>query len=110
MDHRLNVRVPLELPVQLQIAEGTLSGTTVDLSFEGVRVRLHDDPPLPSGRVQVCFEPDAVGISVPAFAVRQDDVDLGLMFLRYHGEAETYLTNRISEALDRAKSKGGWCA
>lgn len=54
MDHRLNMRIPLELPVELQTADGVVSGTTVDMSFEGMRVHLDAAPSLPEGTVQVC--------------------------------------------------------
>lgn len=103
MDNRLNVRVPIQLPVQLWTPDGVLLGATLDLSFEGTRVRLNVEAPRPQGTLQVCFEPDTVGVSVPAVAVRQEDGELGLMFGRYDGAADVYLTNRLSDALDRVR-------
>ncbi|MEJ2686468.1 MAG: PilZ domain-containing protein, partial [Gammaproteobacteria bacterium] len=105
MDHRLNMRIPLELPVELWTADGVISGTTVDISFEGMRVHLDADPSLPAGTVQVCFEPNAVGVTLTAVAVRQAGLDLGLMFGRYDEPAEAYLEDRISEALDRSGTR-----
>lgn len=101
MDHRLNMRIALELPVQLSTADGVVCGSTVDLGFEGMRVHVEEHPSLPTGTVQVCFEPGGVGITVPAVVVRQGGRDVGLMFGHYDGPAEAYLEDRLSAALDR---------
>lgn len=100
MDHRLNLRIPIALPVQLLTSQCTIHGRTLDLSFEGARVRLSTVVPLPQGTVSLCFEPGTLGINVPAMVVRCDGDDLGIMFGRYDGPADIYLTNRLSEALD----------
>lgn len=100
MDHRLNLRIPMTLPVAIDSPQGAINGATLDISFEGVKVRLNAAFPQAHGTVYLCFEPDTLSITVPAIAVRRDGRDMGLMFGRYDGPADVYLTNRLSDALD----------
>lgn len=100
MDHRMNMRVGVELPVEIQTRDRTVRGLAVGLSFEGMRASLDNEPPLPAGMVSVRFEPDTVGVKIQAMVVHQNRVEVGLMFGHYDGDTETYLGNRLTEALE----------
>jgi hypothetical protein len=100
MDHRMTMRVDVELPVEVRTRDRLLRGLAVDLSFDGVRVSLDNQPPLPAGMVWLLFEPDTVGIATQAMVVHQNRGEVGLMFAHYDGDFETYLTSRLTEALN----------
>ncbi len=100
MDHRMNMRVGVELPVEIQTRDRTVRGLAVGLSFEGMRVSLDNEPPLPEGMVSVSFEPDTVAVRMQAMVVHQNRAEVGFMFGHYDGDIETYLSNRLTEALE----------
>lgn len=102
MDHRMNMRVGVELPVEISTTDRTVRGLAIGLSFEGLRVSLDNDPPLPTGMVWVCLEPDTIAIKVQAMVIHQNDVEVGLMFGHYDQSVEVYLGNCVTEALEHA--------
>lgn len=100
MDHRMNMRVGVELPVEISTINRTVRGLAIGLSFEGLRVSLDNNPPLPTGVVWVCFEPDTLAIKVPAVVAHQNHVEVGLMFGQYDQSVEAYLGSRVTEAIE----------
>ncbi|HKJ10466.1 MAG TPA: PilZ domain-containing protein [Gammaproteobacteria bacterium] len=101
MDHRMNMRVGVEVPVELRTANRTVRGLAVGLSFEGLSVSVDNAPPLDVGMVWVHFEPDTTDVAVPAIVVHQNHAEVGLMFGDYDGKGETYIGDVLSGALDR---------
>lgn len=101
MDHRMNMRVGVEVPVELRTADRAVRGVAVGLSFDGLRVSLDKDRALDAGMVWVHFEPDTTDVAAPAIVVHQNHTEVGLMLGDYDSAAETYIGDVLSEALDR---------
>lgn len=101
MDHRLNLRMEVRLPVVVLTQEGAFPGVTSDFSFEGAQVHLDREPSLSKKRIiELRFEPEDGGVSIPAVVVRKNGTELGLMFGHYGRAVDDYLTHRVSEAID----------
>lgn len=100
MDHRTNLRIEACLPVVLTTSHGEFYGVTSDLSFEGALITLHGTPGLCKTAVQLRFELDNGGMSIPAIIVRNDGTKIALMFGHYDRSVDEYLTSRLSDALD----------
>lgn len=100
MEHRLDLRIKTRLPILLATTDGIFPGVTSELGFEGALVQLDVTCRVRNEAVQLCFEPDDEGVSIPALIVRQDGNAIGLMFGRYAPEVDQYLIRRLSDAID----------
>jgi len=99
MDNRMDMRLPICLPVRLSVPRLSIEGQTVDLSFGGTYVRLSSDPSTGLSlyqSIELRFEPATAAIHVPAIVARQDERGLGLMFGNYAATADEYLADHIS--------------
>jgi len=109
MEYRMDMRIPLRTPVLLVSRQGHMGGETLDLSFEGAKVRLSGEPEAAVAvgeTVRLHLDPEHHTMSLPARVARREDGTIGLAFGPYAGPVETYLEELIAGFLSQRQSGG----
>ena len=103
MDHRLDRRVPMKIPVRLRFQEGTVGfGVALNISRGGIYVRTA--APWRSGcvdvRMRVVMPTGARTVLLPGLIVHANGEGIGLMFRQLDWRCESVVTWLVSgEAL-----------
>jgi|GEM_PF-6103371 len=109
MEYRMDMRIPLRTPVLLVSRQGHLDGETLDLSFEGAKVRLSGEPEAAVAvgeTVRLHLDPERHTMSLPARVARREDGTVGLAFGQYAAPVEAYLGELIAGFLSHRQNGG----